>query len=272
MGDGHGHGHGGADGQFDRSFTAVSGALGAVYQGIDGVRLGINGSRVARAPSAEELLSDGPHFATQAFEEGNPDLKIERAWGLEAYARGRIGAGTFNLSAFRQWFSNYIFLGETDEIEDGLPVFEYEQGDARFFGIEADLSYPLIDTGSYRLLSDLRGSYVRAKLTDGDNVPRIPPLSMLGALEVQTTAFDVRGEVQWFAKQDRVAAFESETDSFTLVNALVAWRPLASNQNVTLQLAADNLFDVVGRRHASFTKDFVPLMGRNFRASVRMSF
>ena len=26
------------------------------------------------------------------------------------------------------------------------------------------------------------------------------------------------------------------------------------------------------RRHASFTKDFVPLIGRNFRASVRLSF
>jgi iron complex outermembrane receptor protein len=41
---------------------------------------------------------------------------------------------------------------------------------------------------------------------------------------------------------------------------------------VTVQIAADNIFDVNGRRHASFTKDFVPLVGRNFRASVRMSF
>jgi iron complex outermembrane receptor protein len=41
---------------------------------------------------------------------------------------------------------------------------------------------------------------------------------------------------------------------------------------VTVQLAADNIFDVVGRRHASFTKDFVPLLGRNFRTSVRLSF
>lgn len=103
-------------------------------------------------------------------------------------------------------------------------------------------------------------------------MPRIPPLSLLGALEVQTDAFDVRGEVQWFAKQDRVAAFETETDSFALANALVAWRPLADNRNVTVQFAADNLFDVNGRRHASFTKDFVPLIGRNFRASVRLSF
>jgi iron complex outermembrane receptor protein len=69
-----------------------------------------------------------------------------------------------------------------------------------------------------------------------------------------------------------VTTFETPTDGFTLVNAMVAWRPLADNRNVTVLVAADNIFDVNGRRHASFTKDFVPLIGRNFRASVRLSF
>jgi iron complex outermembrane receptor protein len=256
----------------ERDYDTVSGALGVVYQGIEGVRIGLNGSRAERAPSAEELFADGPHIATQAFEIGDPDLTTERAWGLEAYARGKIGAGTFNLTAYRQWFDNYIFLEETGAQEDGLPVFQYLQQDADFWGFEAELSYPLIDTGSLRLLTDLRASYVEAELGDGTSVPRIPPLSLLGALEAQTDAFDLRGEVQWFDAQNRVTAFETPTDSFTLVNALVAWRPLADNRNVTVQLAADNIFDVVGRRHASFTKDFVPLLGRNFRASVRLSF
>ncbi|MCR9181248.1 MAG: TonB-dependent receptor, partial [Erythrobacteraceae bacterium] len=255
-----------------RDYETFSGALGVVYQGIEGIRIGINGSRAERAPSAEELFSDGPHIATQAFEIGDVDLRTERAWGLEAYARGTIGAGTFNLTVFKQWFDNYIFLNETGLEEDDLPVFEYLQQDADFFGIEADLSYPVIDTGSFRLLTDLRASYVEAEFADGTAAPRIPPLSLLGALEAQTQAFDVRGEVQWFDGQNRITTFETPTDSFTLVNALVAWHPLTDNQNVTVQLAADNIFDVNGRRHASFTKDFVPLMGRNFRASVRLSF
>lgn len=256
----------------ERDFDTYSGALGLVYEGIEGIRVGINGSRAERAPSAEELFSDGPHIATQAFEIGDPNLRTETAWGLEAYARGSIGAGTFSLTAFRQWFGNYIFLEETGEEEDDLPVFQYLQQDADFFGIEADLNYPIIDGEGFRLITDLRASYVEAELADGTAVPRIPPLSLLGALEAQTGAFDVRGEVQWFDKQDRTTAFETPTDSFTLVNALIAWRPLADNQNVTVQLAADNIFDVNGRRHASFTKDFVPLVGRNFRASVRLSF
>ena len=256
----------------ERDYDTFSGALGLVYQGIEGVRIGINGSRAERAPSAEELFSNGPHIATQAFEVGDPDLRTERAWGLEAYARGNIGAGTFNLTAYRQWFDNYIFLEETGEEEDDLPVFEYLQQDADFWGFEAELNYPIIDGEAFRLLTDLRASYVEAELDDGSAVPRIPPLSLLGALEAQTDAFDLRGEVQWFAAQDRITAFETPTDSFTLVNAMAAWRPFTGNRNVTLLVAADNIFDVNGRRHASFTKDFVPLIGRNFRASVRLSF
>jgi len=255
-----------------RNYDTFSGALGVVYEGIEGIRIGLNGSRAERAPSAEELFSDGPHIATQAFEIGDPDLDTESALGLEAYARGSIGTGTFNLTVFKQWFDNYIFLEDAGFEEDGLPAFQYLQQDADFFGIEADFSYPVIDTGSFRLLTDLRGSYIEADLADGTAVPRIPPLSLLGALEAQTDAFDVRGEVQWFADQDNVTAFETPTDGFTLVNAMVAWRPLADNRNVTVLVAADNIFDVNGRRHASFTKDFVPLIGRNFRASVRLSF
>jgi iron complex outermembrane recepter protein len=256
----------------ENDYDTLSGALGFVYEGLEGIRMGINGSRVERAPSAEELFSDGPHIATQAFEIGDPNLETESAWGLEAYARGSIGAGTFSLAVFKQWFSDYIFLEETGAEADDLPVFQYLQQDADFFGIEAELSYPVIDADGFRLLTDLRASYIEAELADGTAVPRIPPLSLLGALEAQTGAFDLRGEVQWFDKQDAVTTFETPTDSFTLVNALVAWRPLAGNQNVTVQLAADNIFDVNGRRHASFTKDFVPLLGRNFRASVRLSF
>jgi len=256
----------------ENDYDTFSGALGVVYEGIEGVRIGLNGSRAERAPSAEELFSNGPHIATQAFEIGDPGLGTETAWGVEAYARGNIGAGTFSLAVFKQWFGDYIFLEETGAEEDDLPVFQYLQRDADFFGIEAELSYPVIDADGFRLLTDLRASYIEAELADGTAVPRIPPLSLLGALEAQTGAFDLRGEVQWFDKQEEVTTFETPTDSFTLVNALVAWRPLADNQNVTVQLAADNIFDVNGRRHASFTKDFVPLLGRNFRASVRLSF
>ncbi|MGQ7830625.1 TonB-dependent receptor [Altererythrobacter sp. Z27] len=255
-----------------RSFDAISGALGVVFEPQYGLRTGINLSHAERAPSAEELFSDGPHIATQAYEMGDPGLGTESAIGLEGFVRGEIGAATVSFAVFKNWFSDYIYLSETGLKEDDLPVFEYLQSDADYFGVEGSVSFPLVDADSYRLLADLRGEYVRAKLDDGSAIPRIPPLSLLGALEAQTDAFDARAEVEWFARQDKVAEFETPTDSFALVNLSLSWRPLQGQENVTLVLAADNVFDVTGRRHASFTKDFVPLVGRNLKASLRFSF
>ncbi|WP_083440233.1 TonB-dependent receptor [Altererythrobacter epoxidivorans] len=255
----------------DRSFNTVSGAVSLVYETDQALRYGINLSRAARAPSAEEMFSNGAHIATQAFEVGDPDLKSETALGAEAFLRGRIAGAELNVAVFKQWFSDYIYQSATGDIEDGLPVFEYLQADASYFGVEGEISLPIYDNGPFALLADLRGDYIRAELDDGTPLPRIPPLSLLGALEAQTERFDARAEVQWFAKQDRVAPLETPTDSFTLVNLSLSWKPIRGNESVTLLVGADNIFDVDGRRHASFTKDFVPVAGRNFKASVRFS-
>lgn len=256
----------------ERDFDLFSGALSGIVETGNGVRLGVTGSYSERAPAGEELFADGPHIATQSFEIGDPDLNTESAWGLEGFARGEIGGIEFGASVYYQNFSDFIFLTPTGEEEDDLPVFVFLQEDADFFGFEADLVAPLIETDSFSLLTDLRASYVTADLDDGSNVPRIPPLSLLGALEAEIDAFELRGEVQWFAEQDDVVEFETPTDDFAFVNLYLSWRPLENNENVVFQLAGENLFDTTGRRHSSFTKDFVPLPGRNLRASLRLSF
>jgi iron complex outermembrane recepter protein len=257
---------------FARSFDAFSGALGLAHETADGLRFGANLSRVARAPSAEELLADGPHIATQAYEVGNPGLGIERAWGLEGFVRGSIGPGTISLAAFRSRFSGYIYQDQTGDEIDGLPVLETVQRAATYSGFEGEVTYPIVRSGSFSLIADLRGDYVRASLKDGTPLPRIPAMSILGALEARTARFDLRGEVQRVFAQDRVAPGETPTDGFTFVNASIAWKPVTGNDTITVLLQADNLFDVEGRRHASFTKDFVPLAGRNLKLSVRASF
>ena len=256
----------------ERDFDLFSGALSAIVASEGGVRFGATVSASERAPAGEELFANGPHIATQTFEIGDPNLSTESALGIEGFVRANIGDLSFNAAVFYQNFNNYIFLSPTGEEEDELPVFEFLQQDADFFGFEAAVTAPLVRSDAFTLSTDLRASYVSAELNDGSNVPRIPPLSLLGALEAEAGAFELRGEVQWFDQQDDVAEFETATDGFTFVNAYLSWRPLETNQNVVLQLAAENLFDVTGRRHTSFTKEFVTLPGRNIRASVRLGF
>lgn len=257
----------------ERDFGAFSGALGLAYenQGDDVLRAGINLSRVARAPSAEELYSNGPHIATQAYEVGDPDLAIERAWGAEAFIRGQKGSLDFSLAAYRNWFDDYIYLSETGAEEDGLPVFIHLQQDATYTGAEGEIGWTFLDTGNTTFHTDLRGEYVRAKLADGSNVPRIPPLSLTAALEAAGSSWKLRGEVEHYAAQNNIAGFETETDGFTMVNAIATWKPLAADPSLSVIVKAENIFDVTGRRHTSFTKDFVPMPGRNISITARMS-
>ncbi len=254
-----------------RGFDTVSGVLGLAWSPTPGLRLGLNGSRAARAPSAEELFANGPHIATQQYEIGNPALRQETAWGLEGYARASFGGADLGLSVYRTWFDDFVFLQAAGEEIDELPVYRQQQQGADYFGIEAEASFPITRLGGFRLIGDLQGDYVRATLADGNPVPRIPPLSLLGALEAQSAAVDLRAEVQWFDSQNRTAPLETSTASFAHVNLSAAWKPIRGDDNLTVMLQASNLFDVEGRRHASFTKDYVPLAGRNVKLSLRLS-
>ncbi|MEM8826767.1 MAG: TonB-dependent receptor [Pseudomonadota bacterium] len=255
----------------DLGFDAYSGALALSYEVIPDLRVGISGSRVERAPGGEELFADGPHIATQQFEIGSTDLVTESAVGVEGFVRGDVGPVEVSFGIYGQWFDDFIFLQGTGEVEDGLPVFVYLQEDVNYFGLEFSLGAPIYEIGDFQISADLIGDYIRATVDEGDPLPRIPPLRLLGGLEAENDAFTGRVQLQWIDDQDRVSPFETPTDDFIFVDASLAWRPFRE-EGVTFLAQVNNIFDTVGRRHASFTKDFVPLPGRDFRLSARLSF
>jgi iron complex outermembrane receptor protein len=257
----------------ERKFNALSAALGAAYEVAPRTRLGVNLSRTERAPAAEELFSNGPHIATQAFEIGDPTLSKEKSWGAEAYLRLQGDRFSFSATAFANWFDDFVFQTATGEEEDELPVFQYLQRGARYYGFEAEASATLFEARGFRFVADGVADYVRATIRNGGGaVPRIPPLRLLGGLEAQSAHLDGRVEIEWVDDQERVAPLETRTDGHRLVNASIAWRPWGREREAALVLSANNIFDVDARRHASFTKDFVPLAGRDIRLSARLSF
>jgi iron complex outermembrane receptor protein len=255
-----------------RGFDAVSASLGASYELAKGLRFGLNGSHSQRAPSAEELFANGPHAGTQAFEVGDPGLGVEKSWGLEATLSAEGDGFSLSASVFRSWFQDYIFERRTGAFVEELPVFRIGQADARYTGVELEGSVRLAEIGSVTLNADAVADWVQATIEGAGPAPRIPPLRLLGALEAQAERIHGRIEVEWTAGQDRLAAFETPTRGFTLVNASLQVRPLKNNRNTSITLAANNLFDVDARRHASFLKDVAPLAGRDIRLTARVNF
>ena len=253
----------------NRHFEALSGSIGASYALSDGIRIGLNGSRTERAPSAEELLANGPHAGTQAYEIGNADFRLEKSWGLEATLHAHGDGYSFDASAYYNWFSNYISENAIGGEIDGLPVYQYQQGKARYYGFEADASVRLAQIGGYAINADLLGDYVHANIVDFGPAPRIPPARVLGGIEAQGERLGGRVEVEHVFEQNRIAAFETPTNDYTMVNATASISPFGKDSKTSLLLSANNLFDVLARRHSSFLKDFAPLAGRDIRVTLR---
>lgn len=255
-----------------RSFNAFSGSLGASYQLAKGLRLGLNASHTERAPSAEELFVHGPHPGTQSFEIGDPDLAKEKSNGLELTVKTSGDGYSLGASAYHIWFSDYIFEQATGAIEENLPVYEFRQADARYLGFEAEASVRLARIGGFAINVDGLTDYVKATIHSIGPAPRIPPLRFLAGIEAQSERIDGRFEVEHVTGQDRLAEFETPTDGYTMVNASMSFQPFRNHENTTLMFSANNIFDVVARRHASFLKDYAPLAGRDLRLTARVSF
>jgi iron complex outermembrane receptor protein len=211
--------------------------------------------------------------ATQAFEVGDPTFETESSIGGELFVRAQQRGLQLSATLFYNRFDNYIFAADTGEEEDELPVFQYVQTDAEYWGFEFGVEADIAQIRNVRFSIEGVADYVQATLLDGGGpVPRIPPLRLRAGLQAAAGQIEGRIEAEHVFAQDRVAAFETPTEDFTLVNAAITWRPFGEDSPTSLILSANNIFDVDARRHASFTKDFVPLPGRDLRATVRVSF
>ena len=254
----------------DRSFNLFSLSAGGDYHLSDAVRIGGTVFRTERAPSTEELFSNGPHLATEQFELGDSTLGKEVATGFEAAIRHREDKHFVTANIFYTDYNNFIFEAETGAEEDGLDVFQFTAEDASFKGFELQAGADIGYWNDFTIKADGLVEYVRAK-TQTDNLPRIPPLAFLTGIEAASDNLKLRAEIDYTAKQSKTAALERETGDYALVNAFMTWA-VPTQKDVKLSLSVMNLFDTEARQHTSFLKDFAPLPGRNFRVAVRTQF
>ena len=258
--------------ELSRDFTTFSASAGAAYELATGWRAGLTVAHSARAPSIDELFANGPHAGTQAFEVGDPNLDAEKSSSIEASIRRSEGPVHLTATAYFSRFSNFIFQAPTGAIEDDLPIYQYRQGKAKYYGFELEADAELGDALGIHWDADFVADYVHAMIEDFGPAPQIPPLRLLGGISGEAGPYSGRLEVEHAFDQSRNAPLETETAGYTLVNASFDWKPLDERPKLTLGIAANNLFDVVARRHSSLLKDYAPLAGRDIRVTARFGF
>ncbi len=273
-----------ASGTFTQlSFTPISGSVGLVMDTSAAMRLGLTLSSAGRAPGQTELFARGPHDGPATYETGDPALVIERANSLEASIRVHQDKVRFEASVWGAKFNNYIFgdltgrtcddagncvAGDANELRE----LNYTQVDATFYGAEAKSTFVMWEAAPGKLQAELLADYVRAKVDNGGNIPRIPPYHLGGGLHWDGGSIDGGVMVRYSGAHDDVATAETPTAGFVSVDAHLGWRPLAAKQNFEVALIGRNLTDTVQRNSAALNKDVVLLPGRDVRLTLRAAF
>jgi iron complex outermembrane recepter protein len=270
----------------DRSFNLVTPAVGLVWKLGNDHRLAINATQAQRAPTTEELYSNGNHGATSTNELGNPQLRKEVSRNLDVSLRKINGDVRWKVNLFYNRIKDYVYAASADANGDGVAdhvndageldlagaflVINYSQADARFHGAEAELSWkPEGSPFGVRLFGDT----VRASLSDGSNLPRMSPSRLGMDLDARRGPWSGRLTAIHAFEAKHLAPLETPTGDYTRLDAEIAWQvETAKGRGLTLFLQGSNLTDEEIRLHTSYLKDVAPLMGRSFTIGVRAEF
>ncbi len=257
----------------DRTFNGVSISAGLGWQFHSDYMVGITGYRNERLPQSVELYSGGPHLATQSFDIGDPTLGKEVGKGVELAIRRQGGRVSGGIGLFYTAYDDFVYRMPTGAVDDDLPVFQYVANDAEFYGTEVDVHFTVWERDDWSVGLDGVFDYVRGALKNGsENLPQIPPLRILGGLEIGSRFADLHFDTQWVREQDRVAPGELPTDGYVMVNLSLEVRPIGGEDRLTVFMNARNLADQEARSHSSVLKDLAPLPGRDFRVGMNVKF
>lgn len=282
-------------------FTALSASAGLVWEFVPGFSWALALSRSERAPGAAELYSNGAHIATSSYELGmryqlhDGEIELseqkpekETANNVDITFRSFKGDLSFTYNFFYNKVHNYLYLADTGltmadlahdeheeehdeaghETHESFAVYQYRQQDATLYGLEFEARYRLDETQSVNVFVDT----VRAKLDGGDYLPRIPPFKTGLGYQYKGISWSADIGVTRYAKQNKVAANETPTQSYTLLDAAVNYDFSLSQLDMTAFLRGTNLTNELGFVHSSFIKADAPLPGRAITLGLRATF
>jgi iron complex outermembrane receptor protein len=259
-----------------RTFRNVSGSVGASVPFGHDVTLSGSVARAFRAPTVEELYSNGFHAAVGSFDIGNPELEEETNLGGELVLRARMAGLSGQVSAFYNRIANYItpsVVGDTLVAEeDGallrVPLSRFRQEDASLRGLEGQVEA----TVGGNWVVGAMGDFVRGDFEEGGPLPFMPAARVGGSVRWDDSHYSLGVDVRRAFEQDRVSENEFATPGYTLVDLAGGINLIRGGLVHSITLRADNLFDEEYRDSTSRIKEFAPNPGRNLSLVYRVLF
>ncbi|MDP3293246.1 MAG: TonB-dependent receptor [Nevskia sp.] len=283
----------------DRNFTPISASLGSIFNLAKDYHLKLYYSHAQRSPVPEELYSFGPHGATATFERGLTDARIETAnnfeIGLDHHDQRLSWEGNVYYNSIR----NYLYLAENDQglnadgsgtvNADGtadrvdsngtfnpdseIRLVDYRQANTRFYGVEGQASYVLIQS-PYTLSLRGFGDQVIGELNNGAKLPRVTPARFGLGVDGKYGHYSASVDYTRVFKQGDIASLETETGGYKLLGFTAAYGFRLSEKALSdseVYIRGRNLLDDDARRATSFIKDVAPLPGASVFVGFRLA-
>ncbi|MCY4655555.1 MAG: TonB-dependent receptor [Gammaproteobacteria bacterium] len=258
----------------DRSFNSYSLSTGLLRKLDSHGQVSLNGELTSRAPSIEELYVEGAHLQTGSFELGSSDLDNERMLALSLGYHQHVGKFIPEAIVYARSFQNYIYIAETGEVHDGLPVFAYTQDEVNFIGADLSLHYNTFTENGWDIHAEVTYDMVNIRLVDADDHDRLarhPPNRIKTAFSAYQGPWSYGVSYLHTLEVDDVAHEELPTDAFGNLKAFVQYSHRMTNRNFDVSLSASNLLDEEQRLHVSRIKDRVLQRGRTLELVFRIS-
>lgn len=269
-----------------QTFNVVTGSLGGIYALTDHLSFAANVGRGFRAPSLFELYVAGQHGGVAAFQRGNADLDDETSLDTSISLRWASERVTAKISGYRNAIDDYIYLQDTGQTRNGLPIFDHDQADAELLGAEASIEAELTAWMSVHA----QGEIIRGERTESnDDLPLIPannvgvgarftpqgrswPRGAYGLVDLTYHASQNAAPGEPFSQFDNAPFGSASTSGYGLVDLGAGVAPKIAGHEVQLDLRVHNLFDKPYRGFLDTYKGYALSPGRDIRLTTRVPF
>ncbi|ANF51441.1 TonB-dependent receptor [Chryseobacterium glaciei] len=276
------------------NYNNVSFNAGLEYRPSSNFDLKFNYAKVGRSPNVAELFSDGLHHSAGIIETGDMALKNEQGhqFNLTVDSKFNVLRGlTISVNPYffiTKNFINEVPVGIKGTIRGVFPEWQYQQIDAKMYGVDLDVNWRLTDDLTYVG----KGSYVHGQ-DETNNEPLIlmMPPNFSNAIQFKKEKwnnFYFTVENQTSLKQTRFPIrnapleiyvdgqlVDKEIDFSTPPNGYSLWNiqtGININKNLSAGLIVNNLFNTSYRDYLNRLRFFADEAGRNFILNFRYRF
>ena len=264
-------------------FQRTSISFGANYN-IDSLwNLQFNIGSAWRAPTVNELYSNGLHHGAAAVEYGNPNLTVEKAMNYTfTISCMKEEAYHIELSPYMILFENFIYRKPTESpvltIRGAFPAFEYVQTAASLKGVDFFGSYHLNSTIEWKIKSSLLRAWNTSKNEWLQLMPSDRVESEIGFhidRNQKIKHLYIGPSVQYVSKQTRVpsnADFVAPPAAYWLVNLTAAMHFRIGKQHAELGCTVTNLTNSSYRDYMDRFRYFADAIGRSISIRLKYKF